>query len=40
MNHLRVKNIVDNFKKKMFLNNTYRDPVDFNPFEEHIDNSD
>ena len=37
---IKVQNLVNNFMKKISMNNTERDPVDYNPFNERkIDKS-
>ena len=34
---MKVKNLVENFIKKISMNGAERDPVDFSPFEEKIE---
>ena len=36
---MKVENIVNNFARKISMNNVEREPVDFTPFDEKIDRS-
>ena len=36
---IKVNNLVNNFARKVSMNNAERDPVDYSPFEERMDNS-
>ena len=39
IHQMKVENIVNNFARKISMNNVEREPVDFTPFDEKIDRS-